>query len=366
MEKVKVGIIGCGAISDVYMTNITRHCGNLELAAVANRSADKAKAAAEKFHIPVACSTEELLGMEEIRIVLDLTVPAAHYGVNRQILEAGKNLYSEKPFAIRTEEANELIGLAAAKGLMAAGAPDTFLGAGAQTARALLDAGRIGKPFGFTANMTCPGHELWHPNPGFYYQKGGGPMFDMGPYYMTTLVCLLGPVKRISAFLTSGWPVRNILGKMTETEVPTHYTGTMEFANGAVGTVTMSFDTWYSSLPRLEIYGTEGTLVLPDPNCFGGQVRLFDGKQNRMQEVAPLFPQAPDPSCNMRGLGVSDMACALTDGRGSRLRSDVLLHVVEILNAFEISARENRPCELQTTCDRPEPMDSDWALWEVM
>lgn len=388
-RKVKIGIIGCGTISDVYIANIMQHYDNLELAAVADMFEEKSGQTAEKYHIPCACSVQELLQKEDISIVLDLTIPAAHYSVNKQILEAGKNLYCEKPLALKTEEAKELITLAANKKLLAVSAPDTFLGAGVQTVRKLLDEGKIGMPIGFTGNMTCPGHELWHPNPGFYYRTGGGPMFDMGPYYMTTLVYLLGPVRKVSAFVGSGRPIRNILGKMTTTEVPTHYVGNMEFVNGAIGTVTMSFDTWYSGLPLMEIYGTEGSICAPDPNGFGGEVKLFDGnklkdivgtvtdphpaklitmvtnQQKCMETVPPEFPSDPDPRSNMRGLGVSDMAQALLDGRDSRLRPDISLHVVEILNAFETSAREKKPYMMTTTCGQSEPMGKDWKLWEV-
>ena len=184
----------------------------------------------------------------------------AHYEINMKALQAGKHVYCEKPLALNLEQANEIVKTAAEKGLMAVSAPDTFLGAGAQTCRKLIDDGAIGKPVGFTANMTCPGHELWHPAPAFYYKQGGGPMLDMGPYYMTTLVSLLGPIKKISCFAIEGRPVRTVNGQPQQTEVPTHYSGIMEFVNGAVGTVTMSFDVWDSSLPLLEIFGTDGSL----------------------------------------------------------------------------------------------------------
>ncbi len=389
MSKIGVGIIGCGTIADVYMTNITQHYENVELLAVADMFVEKAQQAAEKFNIPKACTVEELLEMPEIKIVLDLTIPAAHYTVNKQILDAGKHCYCEKPLALSFAEAEELVKLAQEKGLMCVSAPDTFLGAGIQQSKALIDGGKIGKPVGFTANMTCPGHELWHPNPAFYYKRGGGPMFDMGPYYMTALVYLLGPIKRISCFTTKGRPVRNILGTMTETEVPTTYSGIMEFVNGAVGTVTMSFDTWKSALPCIEVYGTEGTVSVPDPDSFGGPVRMFDGSKLKSiveavtephpakiitmvtnqdkceEEVAIEFPVNPEHRGNMRGLGVSDMAQALIDGRKSRMSESISLHVVEALNAFEESAKTGTCYEMKSTCEPTEAMGKDWALWEV-
>ncbi|MBR3401903.1 MAG: Gfo/Idh/MocA family oxidoreductase, partial [Parasporobacterium sp.] len=237
-KKVKVGIIGCGTIADVYMTNLTQHYQNVELVGAADLYVQKAQEAAEKFHIK-AYTVEELLADPEICLVLDLTIPAAHYSVNKQILEAGKHCYCEKPLALRFEEAKELADLAAQKNLMCVAAPDTFLGAGIQQSKSIIDRGLIGEPIGFTANMTCAGHDLWHPNPGFYYKTGGGPMFDMGPYYLTALVSFMGPIKKISCYTASGRPVRNILGVETRTEVPTTYTAILEFACGAIGTMTM-------------------------------------------------------------------------------------------------------------------------------
>ena len=279
MRKIGVGIIGCGTIADVYLTNLTQHFEHVEVVAVADLFEEKARQAAEKYGIGKSGSVDGLLADPAVEIVLNLTIPAAHYSVNKQILEAGKHAYCEKPLALKYEEAEELAALASEKGLMCVSAPDTFLGAGIQQAKALLDSGRIGKPIGFTANMTCAGHELWHPNPGFYYKNGGGPMFDMGPYYLTALSYLLGPIRRISCFTASGRPVRNILGTDTPSEVPTTYTAIMEFVCGAVGTVTMSFDTWDTSLPLLEIYGTEGSLYAPDPDSFNGPVSIYDGSK---------------------------------------------------------------------------------------
>lgn len=388
-RKIGIGIIGCGTISEVYIKNIVEHYKNLNLIACADLYIEKAQQAAEKFKIPRACTVEGLLAMEEIEIVLNLTIPAAHYQVNKQILNAGKHLYCEKPLTLDFEEAEEIIKLAKEKNRMAVSAPDTFLGAGAQTCRKLLDEGTIGKACGFTANMTCAGHELWHPAPGFYYKAGGGPMFDMGPYYLTTLVTLLGPIKKVACFTTSGRSERNILGTMEKAEVPTHYSGIVEFACGVVGNINMSFDVWDSSLPCLEIYGTKGSMSVPDPNTFGGQVTLYDGEKLEQivaQESNPhpakiiammthkgeckkeqelLFAADADPRGNMRGLGVSDMAQALLDGRESRLSSEISLHVVEALNAFEQSAKTNMVYEMKTTCERPAPMGEDWPLWEV-
>ncbi|MBR3402071.1 MAG: Gfo/Idh/MocA family oxidoreductase [Parasporobacterium sp.] len=387
-KKVKVGIIGCGTIADVYMTNLTQHYQNVELAGAADLFVQKAQEAAEKFQIK-AYTVEELLADPEIQLVLDLTIPAAHYSVNKQILEAGKHCYCEKPLALRFEEAKELAALAAQKNLMCVAAPDTFLGAGLQQSKAIIDSGVIGEPIGFTANMTCAGHDLWHPNPGFYYKTGGGPMFDMGPYYLTALVYFMGPIKKISCYTASGRPVRNILGVETRTEVPTTYTAILEFVCGAIGTMTMSFDTWSTSLPLLEVYGTKGSVYAPDPDSYNGPVIVYDGEklkniveavtephpakiitmvtnQHNCQEEAKMeFPENPEHRANMRGLGVSDMAQAILDGRESRMSTDISVHVVEALNAFEESAKTGSAYIMQTSCKPTAPMGKDWALWEV-
>ena len=387
-KKVKVGIIGCGTIADVYMTNLTQHYQNVELVGAADLYVQKAQEAAEKFQIK-AYTVEELLADPEICLVLDLTIPAAHYSVNKQILEAGKHCYCEKPLALKFEEAKELAALAAQKNLMCVAAPDTFLGAGLQQSKAIIDSGLIGEPIGFTANMTCAGHDLWHPNPGFYYKTGGGPMFDMGPYYLTALVYFMGPIRKISCFAASGRPVRNILGVETRTEVPTTYTAILEFACGAIGTMTMSFDTWSTSLPLLEVYGTKGSVYAPDPDSYNGPVVVYDGEklkniveavtephpakiitmvtnQHSCQEEARMeFPENPEHRANMRGLGVSDMAQAILDGRESRMSTDISVHVVEALNAFEESAKTGSAYIMKTSCKPTAPMGKDWALWEV-
>lgn len=388
-KKIGIGIIGCGTISDVYLTNFTQHYENVAVVACADLFLEKAQQTKEKYGIPKACTVEELLLDKEVEIVVNLTVPVAHYEINMKALNAGKHVYCEKPLALNLKEADEIVKTAAEKGLMAVSAPDTFLGAGAQTCRRLIDEGAIGKPAGFTANMVCPGHELWHPAPAFYYKKGGGPMFDMGPYYLTTLVSLLGPIKNISCFAIQGRPVRIVNGQPQQSEVPTHYSAIMEFANGAAGTVTMSFEVWDSALPLLEIFGTEGSLSVPDPNMFCGDITLCSGKKMQemvgqvtqphpakiiamvtrkgecIQKIEPLFPADPDAHCNMRGMGVSDMAQALIDGRSSRLSADMSRHVAEALAAFEIASETGKVYHMTTSCERPEPMVSDAKLWEV-
>ncbi len=386
---VGIGIIGCGTISDVYLTNITQHYHNVKIIACADMFLEKAKAAQEKYGLPKACTVEELLADPEVELVVNLTIPAAHYEINMKSLNSGKHVYCEKPLALELKEAEATVKLAKEKGLMACSAPDTFLGAGIQTCRKLIDEGKIGRPVAFTANMVAPGHELWHPAPEFYYKNGGGPMLDMGPYYITALVSLFGPVKRVSCMAKISREERDIHGTMMRVEVPTHYAGTMEFANGVIGNINMSFDVWDSQLPGIEIYGTNGMMTVPDPNLFGGPVKVFDGtklagivketqgpsfaKLVKMitstpecrEEVPLAFPADEDPRCNMRGLGLSDMAQALLKGRKSRLSGELSRHVVEVLTAFDKAAKEGITLTMTTTCGRPEPMTPGLELWQV-
>lgn len=388
-EYVGIGIIGCGTISDIYLTNFTQHYHNVKIIACADMFLEKAEAAKEKFNLPKACTVEELLADPEVELVVNLTIPAAHYEVNMKALNAGKNVYCEKPMALSLEDADEIVKLAEKKGLLACSAPDTFLGAGIQTCRKFIDEGKIGKAVSFTANMVAPGHELWHDAPAFYYKAGGGPMMDMGPYYITALVSLLGPVKKVSCMAKISREERDIHGEMMKVEVPTHYAGIMEFENGVIGNINMSFDVWDSQLPGMEIYGTKGMVAVPDPNLFGGPVKAFDGeklteivkavegpsfkklvtmvtKTPECREEVPLaFPADEDPRCNMRGLGVSDIAQALMDGRKSRLNGELSRHVVEVLTAFDKAAKEGTTVEITTTCSRPEPMAEGLDLWQV-
>lgn len=388
-EQIGVGIIGCGTISDIYLSNLTKNFTNVTVKACSDLYMDKAQQQKEKYRISKACTVVELLEDPEIQIVINLTIPAAHHEVNMLALKAGKHVYCEKPFALNLEDAQEASELAKQKGLMVCSAPDTFLGAGFQTCRKLLDDGVIGKVHGFTANLVSPGHEMWHPAPEFYYKMGGGPMLDMGPYYLTALVSLLGPIQQISCFARTSRNERSIQGKMVTVEVPTHYAGILEFKSGVIGNVNMSFDVWESNLPLIEIYGADGVLHAPDPNMFGGPVKLFDGR--KMEETVTavngspvdkimkmiscknkgaveqelLFPAEPTSRSNMRGFGVSDMAQALLTNRNSRLSAALSTHIVEALTAFEISSKENRPYQMKTTCERPAAMPMGLALWQV-
>ena len=259
-EVLGIGVIGCGNISLTYLKNLTENYKNVEVVAVADMFPEKAVEAKEKFGVRKALSVEELLADPEVKLVVNLTIPAAHYEVNKQCLEAGKHVYCEKPLALSLDDANDLIALAESKGLYVTSAPDTYLGAGLMTCRKLIDEGKLGKITGFTANLVGHGSELWHPSPWHLYKKGGGPMLDMGPYYVAALVSLMGPIKQLFCFARCPEKQREIQDTMFDVEIDTTYTAVVEFANGAIGNINTSFDIWSSQQPCIEIYGTKGAI----------------------------------------------------------------------------------------------------------
>jgi Predicted dehydrogenases and related proteins len=353
VEPVKIGIVGCGNISGIYLKN-AKILEALEVVACADLIPERAKARAEEFGVPKACAVEELMADPEVEIVVNLTVPQAHGEVALQAVRAGKSVYNEKPLTTEREEAQELLAEAKKRGVLVGGAPDTFMGAGIQTCRKLIDDGWIGEPVAATAFMLSRGHESWHPDPAFYYQRGGGPMFDMGPYYLTALVTLLGPVARVTGAARATFPERIItskpkFGERIKVEVPTHIAGIMQFASGAIGTIVTSFDVWGGNVPHIEIYGTEGTLSVPDPNGFGGPVRIRRAGAREWSEV----PHTHGYSENSRGLGVADMAYALRTGRPHRASGELAYHVLDIMHAFHEASEKGVHIELESTCSRP-------------
>jgi predicted dehydrogenase len=357
LEKVKIGIVGCGNISSIYLKNCSQRFEILEVAACADLLPERAQASAREFNIPKACSVDELLNDPEIKIVVNLTIPKAHAEVCLAALEAGKNVYVEKPLAITREEGKKILELAKSKGLLVGAAPDTFMGAGLQTCRKLIDDGWIGEPIAATAFMTCHGHESWHPDPEFYYQIGGGPMFDMGPYYLTALISLIGPVKRVTGSARITFPERTITsqpkyGTRIKVETPTHIAGVIDFENGAVGTIITSFDVWSANLPWIEIYGSEGSLSVPDPNTFGGRVRVRRKDADEWTEI-PLSHGYAD---NSRGLGVADMAYALLSGRPHRANGEMAYHVLDIMHGFLEASERGTHYKLSSSCKRPAPL----------
>jgi len=351
MQPAKVGIIGCGAISGIYF-QAGRTFEMLDIVACADLIRERAEAKAKEFGCK-AITVEELLADPEIEIVLNLTIPNAHASIAQAAVEAGKSVHNEKPLTITREEGRKLLATAKEKGVRVGCAPDTFMGAGIQTCRKLIDDGVIGEPIAATAFMMCHGHEGWHPDPEFYYKVGGGPMFDMGPYYLTALVNLIGPVKRVSGSTRITFPERVIgsepkKGQVIKVDVPTHVAGLMEFANGAIGTIITSFDVWAAELPRIEIYGTKGTLSVPDPNGFGGPVRVFL-PQEGWKEVSLTHGYEE----NSRGIGVADMAYALRSGRKHRASGELAYHVLDIMHAFHDASDQGKRVDLESTCERP-------------
>ena len=352
-DKVRVGVVGCGNISATYL-RVGPTFEALEFVACADLDQARAQARAAEFGIPTAYSVAELLDDPHVDLVLNLTTPQAHASVGSAALQAGKHLYNEKPLAIGRDEGRQLVELARERGLRLGAAPDTFMGAGIQTARRLIDDGAIGVPVAATAFMTGRGHESWHPDPAFYYQLGGGPMFDMGPYYLTALIALLGPVRRVTGSARASFAERTITsqpkaGQRITVEVPTHVAGLLDFASGAIGTIVTSFDIWAANLPRIEIYGSDGTLSVPDPNTFGGPVRLFRGSERVWNDV-PLTQSYAD---NSRSLGVADMAVALRTGRPHRASGDLAFHVLDIMHALHEASEQGRHIELASGCERP-------------
>jgi predicted dehydrogenase len=357
-QPVKVGVIGVGAISGAYL-GMARNFPVVEMAAVADLDVARAKSAAEKFGIPRVLTVDELLADPSIELVLNLTVPKAHVPVGLRALENGKHTYAEKPLGINREEGMKLIGLAEQKKLMVGCAPDTFMGAGVQTARKLVEDGAIGKPLAFTAFMLSPGHESWHPSPEFYYEVGGGPMLDMGPYYLTALLNIFGPAKRISALASIGMPERTITsepkrGKKVKVETPTHIAGSMEFANGVVGTLVTSFETRFPSYDGkqpITIFGEEGTLRVPDPNGFDGPVHLRRKDDADWTEVPPAFVKGYG-----RSVGLADMAYAIRSGRKPRASGQQAMAVLDLMQGFLDSSEQGKAISPVTEYERPKPM----------
>ena len=355
MNKVGIGIIGCGNISSAYLKAMA-FFPILDIRGLADLNEDLARQRASEFGLQ-ARSIADLMGDPQIEIIVNLTVPKAHVAVAMQALDAGKHTYSEKPLGVNFAEGRALADTARARGLRIGAAPDTFLGGGHQTARAIVDSGALGMPVGGTATFMCPGHERWHPNPAFYYEVGGGPMLDMGPYYITDLVNLLGPVAQVAGFAISPRSERLITsqprnGERIPVHVPTHVAGVMAFDCGAVVQIGMSFDVAGHKHVPLEVYGTEGTLIVPDPNHFGGQVELLKkGGGFEAQDTT-----APYADGNYRSIGVADMAHAIRSNRPHRANGDLALHVLEVMEAFEKASSTGTAVTITTKTERPAPL----------
>ncbi len=365
VDPTKVGIVGCGNISDIYC-QAGKTFPNLDIVAVADLDLARAQAKAEKHGIPKACSVAELLQDPDIQIVINLTIPAAHYELCKAALESGKHAYTEKPLSLTREQGRDLLETAQANGLRVGGAPDTFLGAGLQTCRKVIDDGVIGEPVAATAFMLGHGPEGWHPDPEFFYKFGGGPMFDMGPYYLTALTTLIGPIARLTGSAHTTFPTRTVgsgtkQGQTITVETPTHIAGVMDFATGAVGTLITSFDVWSTNLPCIEIYGSEGSMSVPDPNNFGGPVRVRRHDENEWREV----PLTHGYSENSRGLGVADLASALVTGRPHRASGALAFHVLEAMHGFHDASVTGRHYQMTSSVERPAPLPLGLAAGEI-
>lgn len=374
MHKYKVGIIGSGVISRTYISDIKAFYRDLEVVACADIGLALAQKLASEFNIPKAYVTEDLLNDPEIDIVINLTPPQFHVAVDRQIIRAGKHLFSEKPFAPTLQEARDILALAEEAGVRVGCAPDTFLASGLQSMRYYLDAGIIGNPFFVTANMTTFGVETWHPNPVTYYKQGSGPIMEMAPYYLAAIVSLLGPIDSLLAFAAQPYDTRRVyVGPATGTDIPvetpTHYTSILRLKSGVVVNLNVSFDIYKSSLPMFEIYGDGGTLAYPDPNFGGGTPRVYRKEQytdvayqnneasqtrrERFYELPELFPRVKDYS---RGIGVLDLAKSIDSGEDNRTNGPLILHITEAMEGLLRSSETEELYRMTTTCQRPRPI----------
>lgn len=375
-RQFKVGLIGCGRISDIYLKNCQRF-PLLDVVACAALDMEEANAKAEAYQIPSAVTPQEIFENDEIECVLNLTIPAAHSEISLAALHAGKHVYSEKPFVTDLTDGQKILDLATERNLLVGNAPDTFLGGRWQVCRELIDQGVIGKPTGVTAFVGTHGVERHHPNPDFYYKIGGGPLLDLGPYYLTAMVFLLGPIKSVSGMARRTFDQRMIengprYGEMMDVEVDTHVLSNLEFQSGEIGSMTMSFDVWDSETPRFEIYGEEGTICIPDPdpvhgaNIFGGNV-WFRTKNNSRWTHQPR-PTGRENwliaennfgfNDDCRGLGLLDLAHSVRTSAPHRANGVLAMHICEVMEGILKSAETGSNEIMKTSCERPRPMSN--------
>lgn len=358
---MKVGVIGCGNISGIYLKNLSKLFKNTEIYAVSDIDKEKAEKSKNQYNIPHIMSSEEIINSKEIDVVLNITTPPHHYLICKQALLCGKHVYVEKPLSLTYEQGKELVRIAEEKGLYLGCAPDTFLGAGIQTCKKLIEDGKIGKPIGGVGFMMCRGTESWHPSPEFYYNTGSGPLFDMGPYYLTALITMLGKVQSVFAYADKSFKERIITsqplyGKKIPVNVDTHIVGMLKFESGAIVTLTTSFGVLKHTMPNIEIYGTKGSLKAPDPNNFGGTVKIATEENTEFTDVELLSPY----SLNSRGIGLSEMIIAINEKRINNASGKLALHVLEIMESLLISSKEHREVTLESV--PPNPVELDWNV----
>lgn len=356
-KKIGIGIIGCGNISQAYF-NGAKHFEVLKLVSCADIKTEVAEAKAAENDCKVQ-TVDELLANPEIQLVINLTIPSAHADVSLAALNADKHVHSEKPISVSLEDATRVLETAGSRGLLVGCAPDTFLGGGYQTCRKLVDDGWLGRIVSGTAFLMSRGPESWHPNPAFFYEPGAGPMFDMGPYYITALIHLLGPVKSVSAITSKAFESRiatckEHFGKMLPVQIPTHYSGSLEFHSGAVITMTVSFDVQRHGHSPIELYGTEGSLKAPDPNTFGGPVELWTSPTKEWRTQAFSHPYLS----NVRSIGAADLAYAiLSNGKRLHRASGALAcHALEIMHAFEKSSMSGTRVKIESQPQQPDAL----------
>jgi predicted dehydrogenase len=372
-DKLGVGIIGCGNISTTYFRLAPLFKG-LEVRACADLNPAAAEGRAKEFGVK-AQSVDALLANDDISVVINLTIPDAHYMTSSAALEAGKHVYSEKPFVLSVEDGLHLKALADGKGLRVGSAPDTFLGGAHQFARKLIDDGALGPVTAGTAFVMSHGMEHWHPNPDFFFLPGAGPVLDVGPYYVADLINLLGPVKRVAALANTATPTRTIStagprqGQEIPVKTPTNVQALLEFVSGASVMLGASWDVWAHRHRNIELYGTDGALFVPDPNFFGGTVEV-SGRDGKIAEAAQWdhpfgVPNDVRPTgtalANYRTAGLADMALAIIEGRDARCSLERALHGIDVMTSILKSGEMGAFVDLQTTCTRPEALDPDAA-----
>ena len=372
MTILNVGLIGCGNISAAYL-RLAPNFKNIRFVAVSDMNEDAALARAKEFGLK-ARTVSDLLASDDIDVIVNLTIPDAHYDVTKRILDAGKHAYSEKPLVLTLKQGKSLADLAAAKGLRVGSAPDTFLGGSHQQVRDIIDKDGIGKVTSGTAHFMGPGMEMWHPNPDFFFKPGGGPVLDMGPYYITNLVQLIGPVKRVVALTSSAQAVRTITseprnGETIRVETPTNVHALLEFVNGATITLSVSWDVKKHRHANMELYGTKGSLFVPDPNFFGGMIEQADASGEIAEVAAWDHPfgvvnqdlDKDTPRANYRTAGLADMAAAISENRPHRCALELAVHVTDVMTSILKSGEMGQFVGMTTTCERPAALGPDEA-----
>ena len=365
----RIGLIGCGNISDIYLTNAARF-RDITFVACADLKPEVAGKQAQTYGI-AARSVETLLASPDVDIVLNLTIPEAHAPVSLAALDAGKHVYTEKPLATTLADGVRIVERARQRGLRVGSSPDTVLGAAVQEARRLIDAGAIGRPLLGVAAVLSHGMEHWHPNPGFFFLPGGGPVFDLGPYYVSTLVTLLGPVRAVSALGQKGFDERTVTtegsplkGTKVPVKTPTTLQALLDFESGTQISLLASWDVWKHGMLPMEIHGTEGSMRLPDPNWFGGPIAVAQGRGDWVETLITdrTFGRANHPigkplQANYRGLGLADMARGIAESRPHRANGDVALHVLAVMEAILQAAESRSMVEIRQRCERPAALE---------